>query len=113
MALDLSEYPRFTLAERDRRWGRVRELMREANCDQTVAVGLTHQLAHAPPPAVSLGQREARVLGKIQRHGFLRLPIEVGATVSSVREFGNTRYALLFVTSPYTSTRSNASSRAL
>ncbi len=39
MALDLSEYPRFSLTERDRRWGRVRELMREASCDCLVAPG--------------------------------------------------------------------------
>ncbi|MPZ13526.1 MAG: M24 family metallopeptidase [Chloroflexi bacterium] len=38
--LDLSDYPRFSLAERERRWGRVRELMREHNCDCLVAPGL-------------------------------------------------------------------------
>lgn len=37
MPLDLSEYPRFSLQERDRRWGRVRELMRQAGCDCIVA----------------------------------------------------------------------------
>ncbi|MEA2641854.1 MAG: Xaa-Pro dipeptidase, partial [Chloroflexota bacterium] len=39
MALDLSAYPRFSLAERDRRWGRVRELMREHNVACLVAPG--------------------------------------------------------------------------
>lgn len=39
MSLDLSDYPRFSLAERDRRWGRVRELMRERSCDCLVAPG--------------------------------------------------------------------------
>lgn len=30
--LDLSNYPSFSLAERDRRWARIRELMREHQC---------------------------------------------------------------------------------
>lgn len=40
MPLDLSGLPRFTLAERDRRWGRVRQLMGEAGCDCIVAPGM-------------------------------------------------------------------------
>src|SRR5687768_7155769 len=40
MALDLSALPRFSLAERERRWERVRALMREAGCDCIVAPGM-------------------------------------------------------------------------
>lgn len=35
--LDLSEYPRFSLGEREQRWARVRQLMRERQCDCLVA----------------------------------------------------------------------------
>lgn len=38
--LDLSDYPRFSLEERDRRWRRARELMRAAGCDCIVAPGM-------------------------------------------------------------------------
>jgi Xaa-Pro dipeptidase len=37
MGLDLSEYPRFSQAERERRWGRVQELMRERDCAVLIA----------------------------------------------------------------------------
>lgn len=37
--LDLSEYPRFSPVERERRWNRVRELMRQQSCDCIVAPG--------------------------------------------------------------------------
>jgi Xaa-Pro dipeptidase len=40
MGLDLSDLPRFSLAERDRRWQRVRALMVEAACDCIVAPGM-------------------------------------------------------------------------
>lgn len=38
--LDLSQYPRFSLNERDRRWGRVRALMMERSCACLVAPAL-------------------------------------------------------------------------
>lgn len=40
MAFDLAEYPRFTVNERDRRWARIRDLMRVRGCDCLVAPGL-------------------------------------------------------------------------
>ena len=80
MALDLSEYPRFTLAERDRRWGRVRELMRQASCDCLVAPGLRD----AEDQATS---RYLSQIGGIGIHGWVVFPQngEVTAIVESER----------------------------
>lgn len=80
MALDLSEYPRFSLAERDRRWGRVRELMRQANCDCIVAPGMRD----AEEQATS---RYLSQIGGIGVHGWVVFPLngEVTAILESDR----------------------------
>ncbi len=78
--LDLSEYPRFSLAERDRRWGRVRELMRERTCDCLVAPGFRD----AEDQATS---RYLSQIGGIGVHAWVVFPLngDVTAIVESDR----------------------------
>lgn len=74
--LDLSSYPRFSLEERDRRWARVRELMRQRNCACIVA-------APAPDPDE---QAPARYLSQIGGEGVLAwvvFPVEGDVTAIS------------------------------
>src|SRR5437667_229526 len=80
MPLDLSDYPRFSLAERDRRWGRVRELMRQASCDCLVAPGFRD----AEDQATS---RYLSQIGGIGIYGWVVFPQngEVTAIVESER----------------------------
>lgn len=70
--LDLSDFPRFSLAERERRWGRVRELMRERGCDCLVAPGLRD----------AEEQTTSRYLSQIggASNGWVVLPLEGEAT---------------------------------
>ena len=78
--LDLSEYPRFSLAERDRRWGRVRELMREAGCECIVAPGMRD-------PEEQATARYLSQIGGIGVHAWVVFPLngEVTGVVESER----------------------------
>src|SRR5258705_2186659 len=76
--LDLTEYPRFSLAERDRRWGRVRELMRERDCACLVAPGLRD-------PEDQATSRYLSQIGGIGVHAWVVFPLhgDVTAIVES------------------------------
>lgn len=78
--LDLSEYPRFSLAERERRWGRVRELMRERGCDCLVVPGMRDGEEQATARYLSQ-------IGGIGVHAWVVFPLsgEVTAIVDSDR----------------------------
>ena len=80
MALDLSEYPRFSQSERDRRWARVRDLMRQANCDCLVAPGLRD-------PEDQATARYLSQIGGIGVHAWVVFPLsgEVTAILESDR----------------------------
>lgn len=67
--LDMSEYPRFSLAERERRWGRVRQLMRERACDCLVAPG-------TGDPTYQATSRNLSQIGGVGANAWVVFPLE-------------------------------------
>lgn len=82
--LDLSQYPRFSVQERDRRWARVRKLMSERNCACIVAPAM-------PDPDDQANSRYLCQIGGIGASAWVVFPLggEVTAVVGSEnqREF--------------------------